>query len=104
MKFFLKENSEIGLFYFCVGKGLFPGLNQNVHYSTIIEHEIISEAQEPLNTATKVQIDNEEPIDIYLPEPKTSKSMLKLPKDIKNFWLRAIKSEYDNLIRNETFI
>ena len=44
-----------------------------------------------------------EPVDIYLPEPKSSKSMLKLPKDIRNTWLNAVKQEYLNLIQNETY-
>ena len=44
-----------------------------------------------------------EPVDIYLPEPKTTKSMLKLPQEVKNKWLQAVRNEYNNLISNETF-
>ena len=45
----------------------------------------------------------QEPVDIYLPEPKTTKSMLKLPQEVKNKFLQVVQNEYKNLINNETF-
>ena len=59
-------------------------VSSNDHDSTMVMHEILAESQEPLNITTKMQMENEEPIDIYLPEPKSTRSMLKLPKDVKN--------------------
>lgn len=70
---------------------------------SISTEEILLEIQEPLKELVNSQIVNDEPVDIYLPEPKSSRSMLKPPKDIRNSWICAVKNEYMNLIKNETF-
>jgi hypothetical protein len=70
---------------------------------SITTEEILMEINEPFNKAKNGQIVNAEPVDIYLPEPKSSRSMLKQPKSIRNSWLKAIKLEYMNLINNNTF-
>jgi hypothetical protein len=48
---------------------------------------------------------DDKPVDKYLPEPQSSKAVLKLDDDVRrNAWLHAFKMEIKNLIDHNTFI
>jgi hypothetical protein len=65
------------------------------------KHHIIPEFEEAL---AAIQQSKEKPIDLYLPEPRGLKSMLRLPTNLREGWLRAYKIELKNLIEdNQTF-
>ena len=45
----------------------------------------------------------QETVDTYLPEPKTTHSILQLDLNINLQWIREVKDEYQNLINNQNF-
>ena len=58
-----------------------------------------------LEAYSAIQKEIEEPINLYLPEPQSIKSMLRLHPKQRNEWLKAYKSELKNLIiDNDTFL
>ena len=42
-------------------------------------------------------------VDLYLPEPKSVRTLMKLPEKVRRDWLSAVKHELKNLITNQTF-
>jgi hypothetical protein len=62
---------------------------------------IVPEFQEALSA---IEQETEELVDLYLPEPRGLKSMLRLPPKQRDAWLKAYRSELKNLIiNNNTF-
>ena len=51
----------------------------------------------------EISKNEEDPVEIYLPEPKSTRSMLKLPEETRKAWLKSVKAEFENLITNKTF-
>jgi hypothetical protein len=45
----------------------------------------------------------DQPIDVFIPEPTSIKAVLRLPQDVQRLWIKAIESEIQTLIDNETF-
>ena len=78
----------------------------------IEQEELDSEAEEDLQfiiekeTRESISVTKSEtrnPVDMYLPEPRSLNTMLKLPEEIKEEWLQSTKYEIMNLINNHTF-
>ena len=53
---------------------------------------IKQEYEETLMAAENATNEQDNCIDLYLPEPKTTRTLLKLPPKIRDEWLKAIKT------------
>jgi hypothetical protein len=74
------------------------------------EHEELYNAtasfQHPLRAMVAITQngnDNDQPIDLFLPEPTCLKAVLRLPLEIRRLWMHAVESEIQTLIDNDTF-